>query len=924
MKNTKEQFDAAILERNLAIKEIRAGNRSMAWKHLHTLLSRLSSQPLDPERKSLFVTTSLEFSDLSFALGQGFGDSKMFLQSAFISAEHMGDQRSQSLINLHLGRLLYFAEQRSEAIEAFMRGKAEVESLGDEDIMFRAAEFIGLYYFIQGIFAEAKMYFEKASQSFESGDWTQVAVNPSGPMWLGYCCAFLGHFHEAIGTLDYYRRLALDRANESLATTLRAVLGIVLLMIQDKKEAFFHLTGALNDAVSTGNTLAKYFARGGLSYHCLLEGQLRKSRELLEKTMFEGAPSGLIRQYASPIFLETIFEFHRHRLKPIARLNYRDETPRIMQEPNRHLKGVLLRLKAIESMAKKEDDSVAHSYLERSERDLTNSGDPIQLAKTWVEMARMKLRKGDKEGARVLAQKAWRGFSGYGNIFFPDDLRHMLAIKSDPPSAKGSREDFSESFLAMVQGLLPCTNLDELLNQIVTITNRLFGAERGCVFWFGKHSTDKREMKLRGACNLLKTDVDAKEFKPNLGLIFKVHREGKPQIIRQGTSKQWRYHTKAILCIPLKIQGCVQGVLYHDNAYVKNCFEHFDNSTLLSMAEFISKYVENIYRYSLYLEDKITTNLSQLQQSGFQEIITGNLDMIRLLDQADRIAASDSTVLILGETGVGKELLAQRIHRESPRKKHSLVVVDITAIAENLIESELFGHEKGAFTGADRQRIGRIELAHNGTLFIDEIGEAPKFVQAKLLRATQEKTICRVGGTKTISSDFRLVAATNRDLATEVAEGRFREDLFYRLNVVPLTVPPLRKRKEDIPLLSRYFLSRYAAKFTNHEIDLTGEDEEKLMAYDWPGNVRELKNVVERAVLLWTPDGLKFDLPQSDNRCEKDTYEDNLTLDELQRIHISRVLKMTNGKIGGPDGAAKILGVKRTTLNNRLRKLGLR
>jgi transcriptional regulator with GAF, ATPase, and Fis domain len=298
--------------------------------------------------------------------------------------------------------------------------------------------------------------------------------------------------------------------------------------------------------------------------------------------------------------------------------------------------------------------------------------------------------------------------------------------------------------------------------------------------------------------------------------------------------------------------------------------------------------------------------------------------MLQILAQLDLIAGSDGTVLIMGETGTGKELFANRLHQKSTRRESPFVIVDPTTIPETLVESELFGHEKGAFTGADRQKPGRLELANGGTLFIDEVGEIPKSVQAKLLRVLQEKTLVRVGGTRTLRSDFRLVAATNRDLAAEVAAGRFREDLYYRINVVPLVIPPLRERKEDIPLLARTFLAKYAARYGRPEIELSGEDGEKLMGHDWPGNVRELENVVERTVLLSMGEELEFRLPAEELNVARNHFSDYPTLDEMQRRYIQQVLEKTGGKIGGPGGAAQILGMKRTTLNDRMRKLGLR
>ena len=240
------------------------------------------------------------------------------------------------------------------------------------------------------------------------------------------------------------------------------------------------------------------------------------------------------------------------------------------------------------------------------------------------------------------------------------------------------------------------------------------------------------------------------------------------------------------------------------------------------------------------------------------------------------------------------------------------------------MESELFGHEKGAFTGADSQKPGRLELANGGTLCIDEVGEIPTSVQAKLLRALQEKTLVRVGGTSTLHSDFRLLAATSLDLAAEVAAGRFREDLYYRINVVPLIIPPLRERKEDIPLLASYFLSQYASKYNRPEIRLTKEDEAKLMAYDWPGNVRELENVMERTMVLSMGGEPEFRLPARGMSIPGQLFSDYPTLDEIQRRYIQQVLEKTDGRIGGPGGAAEILGMNRTTVNHRMRKLGLR
>jgi transcriptional regulator with GAF, ATPase, and Fis domain len=693
-------------------------------------------------------------------------------------------------------------------------------------------------------------------------------------------------------------------------------------MIKNRKEAFFHLSGALQEALTYKNALAGYFAKGGLAYYHFYEGNLNEGKIYLEQAVSEGAASGLIVQYASPIILELIYELHRQGVEPFPQLNYHNEFHRIMSEPNIHLRGVALRLRAMESVAQSKPDSVVEEDLRLSEEYLGRSGDQVQLAKTWVEQARVCLRKGEREQARILTQKAWRGFSGYGDIFFPDDLRFLLTIKSDI-SIQESRGDFLDLFVDAIHALVPTTDFDELLSRTVATTNRFFGAERGGLFWFN-HAKPNRKPELRAACNLLQADVDAENFRSNLTLVFKAYRDNVPQMVRQEDTGLWPYQSKAALCIPIEIQNRVRAVLYHDNSYVRDCFEYFEKKQMVRIARSFTKYIENILSFSQRIEERASAGLGQLLGIEGDEILTRDPIMLKILEQADRIAATDSTVLILGGTGVGKELLARRIHHMSSRHMNPVVIVDLTAVPESLVESELFGHEKGAFTGADHQKIGKMELAHQGTVFIDEIGEIPRSVQVKLLRVIQEKMLFRVGGTRPISSNFRLVVATNRDLASEVAAGRFREDLYYRLNVVPFTLPPLRERKEDIPLLAAHYLNHFTRRYNVEKIKITAEDEMKLVAYNWPGNVRELKNIMEREVLLWSGGNLKLELSTKGKSLSRDVFRDNPSLDEVQCRYIRHILQLTGGRVSGPGGAAEILGMKRTSLNNRMAKLGIR
>ena len=290
------------------------------------------------------------------------------------------------------------------------------------------------------------------------------------------------------------------------------------------------------------------------------------------------------------------------------------------------------------------------------------------------------------------------------------------------------------------------------------------------------------------------------------------------------------------------------------------------------------------------------------------------------------VAPTGATVLIHGETGTGKELVARAIHDQSARSKQPFIKVNCAAIPATLLESELFGHEKGAFTGAFAQKPGRFELAHRGTLFLDEIGEIPVELQPKLLRALQEHEFERLGGSRTICADVRIIAATNRDLKAMIDENTFRADLYYRLNVFPLKVPPLRERREDIPLLIRYFVQKHARQMGRNIQNIPAHALEALTNYDWPGNIRELQNIVELSVILSNGPELQVAMPEFAGRSAPVALHSapaSDAPDSAERARILQVLKETRGQIGGPDGAAARLGLKRTTLQGRMHKYNI-
>jgi formate hydrogenlyase transcriptional activator len=407
---------------------------------------------------------------------------------------------------------------------------------------------------------------------------------------------------------------------------------------------------------------------------------------------------------------------------------------------------------------------------------------------------------------------------------------------------------------------------------------------------------------------------------------------------------------KSVCHLPLTSRNRVLGVL-GVGSFRENAFSEDDVAFLIQFARQVAIAVDNAIAYGqistlkdqlarekLYLEDEIRTELN------FDEIVGKSEALRRVLSLVETVAPTDSTVLIYGETGTGKELIARAVHDLSSRRSNAFVKLNCAAIPTGLLESEMFGHEKGAYTGAIAQRIGRFELAHRGTVFLDEIGEIPLELQPKLLRVLQEREFERLGSTRTLRTDARLIAATNRDLEVLVGEQKFRSDLFYRLNVFPVRVPALRERPDDIPLLVRHFVQQFSRRMNRSVDTIPSDTMTALVRYHWPGNIRELQNVIERAVILSSGSILK--VPTDELRLRMGTRDDGSVLREAgrdappvgdsgkgrlrsalndaERQEIVATLEKTNWKVAGPNGAAALLGMNRSTLQSRMQKLGVR
>jgi Nif-specific regulatory protein len=462
--------------------------------------------------------------------------------------------------------------------------------------------------------------------------------------------------------------------------------------------------------------------------------------------------------------------------------------------------------------------------------------------------------------------------------------------------------------------------------------------QRGCVFLLDQLS---RELQIVAAYGLTREEIQRGKYRIGEGIVGRVIETGQPMLIPNiGEEPKFLNRTASrpqksgvsFVCIPIELDGQILGVISVDRIYTEERGNVDDDLRVLSIvASFIAQFVK-LWEHFKQAEQECGQLRSQLREKfSLSNIIGESAPFQQVLKAVRKVAATDTTVLLLGESGTGKELIAHTLHYQSRRAKEQFVAVNLAALPENLIEAELFGVEKGAYTGATARRVGRFEMAHNGTIFLDEIGELPLNLQVKLLRVLQERSFERIGSSQSISVDVRVVAATNRNLLEEVTKGNFREDLYWRLNVVPVVLPPLRDRPEDVPLLLNYYAGKFNGYY-NRCVRIDASAVQHLSAYQWPGNVRELSNMVERLVIMAEKDVVSEEdlpftcsanplarVPAMNTPCSP---MDDLGL-EVGRLERRRVIRALQESRGVQQKASRLLGITPRQLGYRIKKYGI-
>jgi transcriptional regulator with GAF, ATPase, and Fis domain/tetratricopeptide (TPR) repeat protein len=921
--------EAAEIEIDLAHEFVRRRDHEEAYRHLGRAVGMLHGCIMGGGDASdrVFVEAALELSSVSFAVGRGMQVLASYLRTAVNLAKASGNVRSHALACLHLGRLLAYLDRQAEALAMLVAGKEEVERLGDTDILKAAAEFLGLCFMMQGRFTEALIHFERAEEHFrQEGD--RLLVYPMILWSLGITLFATGQIPRALGFFQGYWRSAREMGLPAVASIARSILGFSLAVLRKRREALFHLSASLEEAQEHRYAYSLFIARAGLAIQYFRDGDLSRSFDLLRSAVVEGhrATSALV--FLNAHLLNLLAAFHERGLPPLTEgWEYAAQLDSCLRETGLPQRGVALRVRAEEKLRCGRPASEVMEDLTASLDCLERAGASFALNDTLLTMGRLKLREGARDEARSLVRRVWQQIRGMGleSEYVPEDLRFMLEEEAQWRTEKDSTRMLVDHYFDFLHALDAAADEEELFHRAVGRLSQILGAERGALFWGSANGG----LELRAGHNFTQREMDSEAFQPSLGLVRQALERNQYIRTRPAPSRHPSpdEEIKGLLCLPIQVGSEVRGVLYYDNSYVSVNFDFLPPQWAPLLVRHTNSYIAHILELIRLREEasRLAADKSiQMERLASDPILAQSPVMVKALDQADKAARADATLLVTGETGTGKELLVRRIHRQSPRSAGPFVVLDAAAMPVSLVESELFGHEKGAFTGADARKRGRIELAHGGTLFVDEIGELPLPVQARLLRALEGKTFYRVGGTQPVKADFRLVAATNRNLWDEVAAGRFRQDLFYRLDVIRIVLPPLRDRGDDIILLARSFFRQCCHKYRRKGLELTRGHEEQLAAYPWPGNVRELKNVIERAVTLSGGNKLILDLPMGRASREAQPFTDTPTMDELQRRYITHVLEKTGGRIYGPNGAAEILGMKRSTLYTRMYKLGIR
>ena len=842
----------------------------------------------------------------------------LFLSMALQKATQMGDTLAEASLHLLIGQNYWMSFQHEKAVEHFDTGWRMIEK-GEKNALYRR----GLQ--LQALSSWIRGELPKAVQAYEDslGELDSVAADDFSQLialHLALCYTQVGMPQRGLGISEAIYTQAKKNENGPLVSCALATTGIIFLEIRQLKNSKTYFEMALEISQRENIPMTEVMAGIGLANISCLEGNFDTAAEQF-KVMWKLRKSSWYHTLNSPHVFEAGYTLHRKTVSPVELGSVVNFLYSLKKEHvNPYLYGII-RHRQIQIL---EEDKLPGEKIKELldiEVSIEQSGGILELAKIRLSLAKLFLQVNNWKKALSYAQKAWEVLKPVAKDVFPGDLLSLV-----PHDDLMEKDRLFDLVIEMGEALTNQKQIEQLLSNIISSISRLTGAERAALFIQGIESGD---LKMVASRNLTQESLKEESFHETIKMIRAATQDQSGSIVQYDVNGQEAIDFRRVIITPLMLGKRAIGALYQDSRFFSLDISPDRRKLLSALASQIAVSIDRAQAYEeiarlneRLIQENVYYQEEKEEFRPFGDIIGSSEGITAIHHLIAKVAPTQSTVLINGETGVGKELVARAIHRESPRQKGPFIRVNCAALPDSLIDSELFGHERGAFTGAFKTKAGRFELAHNGTIFLDEVSELPLTTQSRLLRILQEKEFQRVGGTKLLYSDFRLITATNKDLQKEVAKGRFRDDLYYRMNVFPITVPPLRQRPEDIPLLATHFLKLFCAQYNKRYSGITEVEMEKLKAYSWPGNIRELANMVERAVILGGP-RIRF-VELNATHVADLVPSEPLTLQEVERMQILKVLKRTGGQVGGRDGAATLLGLKRTTLINRMKKLGIK
>lgn len=734
---------------------------------------------------------------------------------------------------------------------------------------------------------------------------------------LGWSYGICGDIYRGLGLVNVVHKKALDYKIKYIEIYAELMKLMILTDTRRIKEARASLDIILNYPACELDHYVLWAAHGKRAYFACLENDLETAYQAYRESVTHSNALECPHYHGTDI-LEYLHAFEKAGLEDNILQN---EFQKIMDWPDIYTRGAALRYRAMYAMAEGNNKVDIKKDLEQSLVLLKTAGATVELTQTRIVLAKFLLsRDNDDTRARQLLKAAWESASTINAAMFPDVLKPY--VETDDEEAL-----LVDTIVEVGNTLSGTRDRFKLLSSTIELIIRLVGAERGGIFLLDKNG----DVKLESSRNLEVGTVEQARFKFSSDVILKVINTGKESVsfgkfaslIITGQIRENGW----VICYPIALRDKISGALYVDNSFSSMRLPRHKLPLLKAIGNQIAIALDNVEAYEKItrlqyrLEAETHFYRKESHKPEWAGHIVGESPGIRnVLDIIKEVAPSDATVLINGETGVGKELAARAIHTISKRSEGPFIPINIATISPALVYSELFGHTRGSFTGAHADHVGRFELANGGSFFMDDVDGLSLKIQVKLLRVLESREFQRVGDNKLITSDFRLIAATNQDLSLLVRRGKFRSDFFYRLNVVPITIPPLRKRKEDIPLLATHFSNIFSKKLGKATPVISSSNMDRLMHYAWPGNVRELSHYIERAVILTR--GSRLRLPRHDQTASEHMEDTTFAgLDEMIRNHIREALKKCNWKVSGKNGAAALLKMNPQTLYSKIHKL---